>query len=193
MTKAHIPLALFTLLYTVAFGGYYISIQNFEFVWYIVVLVFFAALIAGTLGKTKFPLWLLWLLSLWGLMHMAGGGLIVSGDVLYRYELIHLFGSGDSFVLKFDQGVHFYGFLVATFAIWYLIKPYVSNPYAIPVLLTALFAGMGLGALNEVVEFLAVVFASQTGVGGYYNTALDLVFNTLGALVAVALLYSRRK
>jgi putative membrane protein len=44
---------------------------------------------------------------------------------------------------------------------------------------------MGLGALNEIVEFAAVVASPSTGVGGYYNTALDLVFNGLGATLAV--------
>ena len=47
----------------------------------------------------------------------------------------------------------------------------------------AILASSGVGALNEIVEFGAVVFLGQTGVGGYYNTALDLVFNFVGAFV----------
>jgi len=43
---------------------------------------------------------------------------------------------------------------------------------------------MGAGALNEIVEFVATVLVPETNVGGYYNTALDLVFNAAGALVA---------
>ena len=48
---------------------------------------------------------------------------------------------------------------------------------------------MGFGALNEVVEFAAVAFFGQTGVGGYWNTALDLVFNMLGAIVATIFIH----
>lgn len=45
--------------------------------------------------------------------------------------------------------------------------------------------GCGFGAINEIVEFLAVVALPETGVGGYANTLLDLVFNFVGALSAV--------
>ena len=44
---------------------------------------------------------------------------------------------------------------------------------------------MGLGALNEIVEFTAVLTVPNTNVGGYYNTALDLVFNGAGAACAM--------
>jgi hypothetical protein len=47
---------------------------------------------------------------------------------------------------------------------------------------------MGLGALNEMIEFAAVVMFPQTNVGGYVNTALDPVFNAAGAVVAMALI-----
>lgn len=186
--KEHGFLALFTLSYIVGFGGYYMSAGNLEFMWYVFVLVFFAALIGATLSKTHFPAWILWLLSWWGFLHMAGGGVRVGDGVLYAYRIVHLFGEGESFVLKFDQVVHFYGFFVATLVVWHLLRPHVTNLYSVSVLLTVLFAGVGLGALNEIVEFLAVVAIPETGVGGYYNTALDLVFNMLGAVSAVLLL-----
>ena len=52
---------------------------------------------------------------------------------------------------------------------------------------------MGMGALNEVVEFMAVLNAPETGVGGYFNTALDLTFNMLGVLFALAAISICRK
>ena len=52
---------------------------------------------------------------------------------------------------------------------------------------------MGLGALNEVVEFLAFVVLAQTGVGDVYNTGFDLVFNLFGALAGSFIAYSLRK
>lgn len=51
--------------------------------------------------------------------------------------------------------------------------------------------GMGLGALNEVVEFVATLVQPQSNVGGYRNTGFDLVFNMLGSGV-VALWALRR-
>lgn len=49
--------------------------------------------------------------------------------------------------------------------------------------------GMGFGVLNEVVEFVAVAFFGQTGVGDYWNTALDLVFNMFGAIIATVFIH----
>jgi hypothetical protein len=43
---------------------------------------------------------------------------------------------------------------------------------------------MGFGALNEVVEFIAVLTIPNTNVGGYENTGWDLVANLTGTVVA---------
>ncbi len=48
---------------------------------------------------------------------------------------------------------------------------------------------MGLGAVNEIIEFIAVVVFPNTNVGGYVNTALDLVFNAAGAITAMVLVH----
>jgi hypothetical protein len=45
---------------------------------------------------------------------------------------------------------------------------------------------MGLGAINEIIEFVATVVVPETGVGGYVNNALDLCWNGVGATIAAA-------
>lgn len=51
---------------------------------------------------------------------------------------------------------------------------------------------MGFGALNEIIEFMTVLVVPDNGVGGYYNTAIDLCANALGALVAALIItYSK--
>jgi hypothetical protein len=50
-------------------------------------------------------------------------------------------------------------------------------------------AGMGLGALNEVVEFAAVLTLPDTNVGGYINTGWDLVSNAIGATAGAVLMW----
>ena len=47
--------------------------------------------------------------------------------------------------------------------------------------------GLSDAQLNEMIEFSAVLMVPDTNVGGYYNTALDLVFNALGAVIAMVL------
>jgi glycerol uptake facilitator-like aquaporin len=56
-----------------------------------------------------------------------------------------------------------------------------------------IFAGLGLGALNEVNEFLVTLVLPINGVGGYMNVALDLVADFLGAIFAVLLLTLMRR
>ena len=45
-------------------------------------------------------------------------------------------------------------------------------------------AGMGFGAFNEIVEFVATLTVPDTNVGGYINTGWDLVANMVGAIMA---------
>lgn len=187
-------LALFNVAYVVPFALYYVAIQNFEFLWYIAVFLFFFVLIGSTLHKTNFPKSVLWLVSIWGLLHMAGGGVRTGDTVLYGYQLFHIVGSGDAFVLKYDQVVHFFGFFATTFVMFHLFRQFVGLERGFKTLLyAAALSAIGLSAINEIVEFIAVIASPETGVGGYYNTAIDLVFNTLGATTAGIVLYFSRR
>ena len=49
-------------------------------------------------------------------------------------------------------------------------------------------AGMGFGALNEVVEFAATLMMPSTNVGGYVNTGWDLVANLAGCVIAAIII-----
>ena len=51
----------------------------------------------------------------------------------------------------------------------------------------AALASLGLSAINEIIEFSTVAFFNADGVGGYHNNALDLVFNLMGILLAIAI------
>lgn len=176
----------FTLAYVLIFSFYYLSVRNYEFLWYVAVLVFFFLLILFTLHKSKFDYIILGGLSIWGLMHMAGGGIVVKGRVLYALEILPFFRIGDSVILKYDQIVHFFGFGVATLVVYHLLLPYLRDGVNWKVVFPIIVAGgMGLGALNEIVEFIAVLSFPETEVGGYINTSLDLVFNALGGAAAV--------
>ncbi len=52
-------------------------------------------------------------------------------------------------------------------------------------------AGMGFGAMNEVVEFIATLTMPETNVGGYINTGWDLVSNLTGCTLAALLIRLR--
>jgi hypothetical protein len=43
---------------------------------------------------------------------------------------------------------------------------------------------MGVGGINEMVEFIATLIFKDTNVGGFDNTGWDLVFDLVGATAA---------
>ncbi len=144
--------------------------------------------------RAAYPPAILWALTVWGLAHMAGGGVPVGDSVLYSLVLVPLTPPGELTILKYDQVVHAYGFGVTAWLLWHLLNRNFSvlhgskTLYVFPVL-----ASMGLGAVNEIIEFIAVVVFPDTNVGGYYNTALDLVFNALGAIIAMVALRTAQR
>ena len=54
-------------------------------------------------------------------------------------------------------------------------------------------ASLGFGALNEIVEFTAVLLVPETNVGGYMNTGWDLVSNFVGIIIAGCVIFFRGK
>lgn len=197
MKKGEWALVIFNALYILGFTIFYLFKQNYEFIAYIGVLVLLFALVAVIQRKVKFDYLILWMLSIWGLLHMMGGGLrLPNGSVLYKWMVLNIFngGQGGEFViLKFDQVLHFYIYFVMSFVLAHVlitlvkkeIKP--SHFYFFVVL-----ASMGMSIINELIEFGIVLALPHTGVGGYYNTLLDLSFNTGGALIGALLDYYRR-
>lgn len=175
-----------TLLYLCIFGQYFIRDLNFEFIAYIGLIVGICILLYGTLHITRFPTYILAGISVWGLLHMVGGSVPTRDGVLYAWKVYPFFdGGGEFFILKFDQVVHagLYG-LVALMFMHLLERLYGIRMYRPLTAFIAIMAALGVSAINEIIEFTAVVFIPETGVGGYYNTLLDIIFNFVGALVA---------
>src|SRR3989344_1404933 len=211
MNRGHWLILAFNALYLLIFAIYYISIQNYEFLVYILVIVILGLILGINLRKSHFDVkvfelnrntlniqkskkknqglfdnLVLWLLSIWGLLHMIGGGVKIAGTKVYALRLIDIVNNGgDFYILKMDQLIHFYGFFVAAILVYQLLMATGSNASKSPKLMVFLawIGSMGLGALNEVVEFIAFISLAQTGVGDMYNTGLDLIFNLAGALV----------
>lgn len=189
LRKGEWALAIFNVLYLIIFAIYFLSIQNYEFIFYIAVIFVIATVIILTLKDTKFNYLALWGLSIWNFLHMLGGSLpIGGGKVLYNWRIIELINKGgDFYILKMDQVIHFYGFFVAAIIVYQLISNLFPKGHLKRTIFLAWLGSMGLGALNEVIEFLAFITLSNTGVGDMYNTGFDLVFNMLGAFCGALL------
>lgn len=189
MSRSPLILLLANIAYLLFFGIRFVQAGNYEFLGYIAQIVVLGALVAFTLHKTRFPIWLLSLLSVWGFLHLAGGGIPVGDSVLYTYHFFHVWSSGADYVLKYDQALHAYGFFVSTLVCFWLLRPHMHEEARVSLVASiAALAGMGLGAVNEIVEFIAYALLPATGVGGYVNTALDLIANALGAILAAVVI-----
>ncbi len=177
----------FTVLYTAAFAVFFIRKLNIEFIAYIGVIIFTFALLYGTLNKTKIPASILAGISLWGLLHMLGGSVQTADGVLYAWKIFPFFnGGGEFYILKFDQLVHAYLYAVVALLFLHLLRNYFGNKHSEFLIgFIAIMAALGVSAINEMIEFIAVLTVPDNGVGGYHNTLLDFVFNFAGALFAV--------
>ena len=194
MRRREVPILVVNLAYVAGFGALSVARVNYEFIIYTLVIVVFFALIALTQRRVEFSPLVLWGLTLWGLMHMAGGFVPVGQGRLYDVMLVTL--SPRYEVLKYDQAVHLFGFGVATLVCYHLLRRRLAPEATAGAVLLSLVAlmGMGLGALNEVIELFVTLTAPESGVGGYMNTALDMASNMFGALLAVAwIAFERRR
>ena len=190
-----LPVAIFTTAYLVP-AMIFAGVQgNREFLLYIGVLFVLGGVVWVLHRSVGLAPASLWALSMWGLAHMLGGLLRVpdcwpvNGDVRVLYSLWIVPG-----YLKYDQVVHAFGFGVTTWVGWQCLRAAFTargidvQPTVGLVTLVAA-AGMGFGALNEVVEFAATRLVPETNVGGYINTGWDLVANLVGVVAAAVVIY----
>jgi hypothetical protein len=178
----------FTALYLAAALPLALLGGNKEFVLYIGVMFVMIALVTVVHLRVGLSAGVLAALSLWGFLHVSGGlvpvpaSWPVSGEHHVLYSLWFIPGW-----FKYDHLVHGFGFGVTTWVCWQGLGAAtgVRRP-TFGLLLLCWAAGMGFGAVNEVVEFFATLLVPETNVGGYVNTGWDLVFNGIGAAAACA-------
>jgi putative membrane protein len=185
MTRAHLPVILFSTLYLLAGGLYFLQDLNLEFVIYVAVIVAIFAGVFATLRSTQFPIWMLWLLSVWGLMHVAGGAVQTVDGVLFAYKIYPFLDlGGDFYILKYDQVVHAYLYGLVAMMAYHTLRVLLGikgNTFLVA--LAATMISLGISGLNEIMESIIAVTIERNGVGGYENAMLDLMFNLGGAVV----------
>ncbi|MHC4157734.1 MAG: DUF2238 domain-containing protein [Planctomycetota bacterium] len=183
--KKHLILLAVNIISVIIFGTLSLTGRNYEFVIYTGVIIFFIIVITATYFKVPYTDACLLGLTVWAILHMAGGTLYINGTKLYRLMLIPL--SEKYPVLRFDHAVHIWGFGVATITMYCLLRPLLKenlNRFA-ALSIVLIMTGVGLGAFNETMEFIITQIVPETGVGGYLNTSLDLVSNFIGAILGM--------
>ena len=122
-------------------------------------------------------------IAIWGLVafalgHLAGGMIPVGNGTLYQLWLV-------DGVLRYDNVQHAVGFGFVGRAIWETLQHRLAPPEpdrpGIAMWIVVL-AAAAAGAVNEIVEYLLTLVLPENQVGGYDNTARDLIANLLGGL-----------
>jgi hypothetical protein len=121
------------------------------------------------------------------ILHLVGGLMTPVGHAPTFYETWIVTG-----VLKFDQVVHAYGTAVLTVACAHLVVGLLGDGVrrGAGFAFVAALMACGLGALNELVEFLFGLNNAHLHAGGMENTGWDLAFNLLGAVIGAVLIVS---
>jgi hypothetical protein len=188
---------VFTVCYMAAWLPFLLLFRNREFVLYFAVMCALLAVVWRVQQQLRLHIGALWGLSLWGLLHMAGGLMPIpswwprlgESQVLYNAWLL-------PGVIKYDQLVHAAGFGLVTWICWQGLQRAfaargISLRPTLGLMILCVAAGTGFGAANEVVEFAATLVIPGTNVGGYHNTGWDLVANLVGSMIAATVIYLR--
>ena len=198
-----LALVVFVTLYMLACSALALRQGNTEFLMYAVVMLVFITLVLFLHLRVRFSPLALWLLAIWGCLHMLGGTLPINPQLTDAFRAATTDDSKPTAAVlyslryfpnlpRYDQLIHTFGFFSATVASYEAARVLLSARKSIPLVIIAALMGIGLGAINEVIEFIAVLSMPHTNVGGYYNTAWDLVSNTIGATLAAFFLLFRR-
>jgi hypothetical protein len=183
LLRAHLVLAWAVGAYYVGFLALGLITDNGQVIYYAVIMAVLFGVVVLWDSRRHLSSAVLTGLGLWGALHMAGGMVPLPDDrVLYNLWILPF--------VRFDHLVHVFGFGIAGLALWESVRPSLDLT-SVSGAFIAFMGGVGFGAINEMVEFLATRVVPDTNVGGFENTGWDLVANTVGA--ALAALWVRRQ
>lgn len=187
----HIVLLIINIALLSVFGTSFLLKRNYEFMIYVGAIIVCLALIVISFFRIAYSYATLTGLTIWSLMHMAGGGFYIDGVRLYDMILIPI--SQTYPILRYDQLVHTFGFAAATLTMFDLLRPLLKEnlQHFVALSIVVVMAGLGVGAFNEIVEAIVAAAIPQSGVGGYVNTALDLIADFIGAILAMVFIKFR--
>ncbi len=180
----------FTVCYLVLFSIIASVQKNYKFLYWVGIMSVFIFIILVYYKRLHLSVSLITCLTIFGAMHIMGGNIYINSIKLYDTWLI-------PGIFRYDNLVHTFGTAITTLIAYNILQPKMGNsrphrPFAFTLMLVLI--AMGIGALNEVVEFFAVVFlGAGHAVGDYFNNQLDLVYNLIGSIIVAVFLYYHHK
>ena len=148
-----------------------------EFMFYAVVIILAITALWAWLRRYALPAWLLVIIEFGILIHFAGGLVHFGGARLYD----HIY-----FGIRYDKYVHFTNAFFAALTVQEIFR--IKN---VPINAFTRFAiylvALGLGSGIEICEYVATLTIPHNGVGGYDDTMTDLIANSCGGALFLAL------
>lgn len=180
----------FTAMYLFLFALFSIISRNYSVLSKTLLISMILFFIFALNRKLNLPPIILAGLSIHGMLDIIGGSFYISGIRLYESWLVPN-------VFRYDNLVHAFGSFVFTFASCGVLESCldkkIRNSRAALSLLLILIT-MGAGAFVEIMEFHSVIFLNRAKeVGDYFNNALDLVYNLIGAALACIFINCSKK
>lgn len=146
---------------------------------YLVVLLAGGAVVTRLHLRVRLSQPTIWGLVLFGVGHVAGGMVPVGDGILYEVWLLEG-------IVRYDNLQHAAGFGSVGRATWEVLRyRLVVTGEDVPVVAfwLVVLGATGFGAVNEIAEYVLTLSLESTKVGGYDNTARDLVANLTGGVV----------
>lgn len=186
---------VFSGAYLAVAAGYILRSRNYEFLLYLMVMMAIIVAVLGVYKRAGLGVMVLWGFSIWGLLHMIGGLTPIPDSwhtadttgVVYNWRIIPGY-------VKYDQVVHGVGVGLVSWLCWQALAARlrgIDGKRIVPtlgMLSICVTAGMGFGALNEVIEFFASMALPYNNIGDYSNTGWDLVANLVGASLTAVII-----
>lgn len=201
MKKVRLPrsVILITVLYLVAATSAAITLQNWQFLkTYIPFLISTAILIASLHRRVHFSHLLLWSLTIWGATHLAGG--LVRIPETWNFQGTQpllsswlIMGTG----LKYHYLTQTFGFGACTWLTWEALRASIQIRLgrklypSMGMIFLCVFAGMGLSATSEIIEFATLHPQLLNNPQEHSDTYWGLLASLTGCLSAGILILFR--
>lgn len=147
--------------------------------WLIYLIVVLVGLVLALAVHRRHPLSLATRIGLavFAVGHVAGGMVSVGDDVLYATWLVEP-------LVRYDNIQHALGFGFLGRATWEVLRPRLdgAGPDVVVTWWVVVLGAAAWGAVNEIIEWVLTLTVPGTDVGGYDNTARDLVANLVGGI-----------
>ena len=172
----------FMYFYLIFFAILSFTRDNTEFPYYAVILLICLIILEALHNRLRFPVFVLVIFAIYGLLHFIGGLFTYNGTLIYELHF---------FIFGYDNFIHAMTSFILSFFGYSFLEPSLNNKvkknrfyFGFLIFIVA----FGLASLGEIVELIGVVFLNASTVGDYLNNAVDILFNGIGALVGALIL-----